>query len=126
MPQPTSPDALMFAAWGSSPAPGVYDYAFDFTTTDRQISGTYNDSAVAYYWGNNRTNAKEIFTYSESYEVTQYLYVTEPPSPGPCGVGRNILPVDKIELLLPYVTMILSAIMLVAIAIIGSRYEKKT
>jgi len=126
VPPPTPPDALMFAAWGSTPAPGVYDYAFDFTTTGRQISGTNNDSSVVYYWGNNRTNAKEISTYGESYEVTQYLYVTEPPSPGPCGVGGNILPVDKIELLWPYVAMILSAVMLVAIAIIGSRYGKKT
>jgi len=124
VPPPTPPDVLMFAAWGSTPSPGVYDYAFDFTTTGRQISGTDNDSAIAYYWGNNRTNAIEIPS-GGSYGVTQYLYVTEPPSPrGPGGVGGNILPVDKIGLLLPYIAMVFSAVTLVAFAVIGSRYRK--
>jgi len=48
-----------------------------------------------------------------------------PPTPGPGGVGGNILPVDKIGVLLPYIAMVFSAVALMAFAMIGSRYKKR-
>jgi len=42
-----------------------------------------------------------------------------------CGVGGDLLPVDKIGLLLPYIAMVLSAAVLMTFAMIGSRYRRK-
>jgi len=43
----------------------------------------------------------------------------------PCGVGGDVLPVDKIGLLLPYIAMAFSVVALVAFAVIGSLYRKR-
>ncbi|MCK5592992.1 hypothetical protein KAI31_02730, partial [Candidatus Bathyarchaeota archaeon] len=79
-PPPTPPDLLQFAAWGSSPSPGLFDFAFDFTPTARTVAGPGLDSAVAYYWGNTDGNAIRLNA-GEGISVTQYLYVIPPPTP---------------------------------------------
>ncbi len=79
VPPPTPPDMLQFAAWGSS-SDGVFGHAFDFALTGLTLAGPDSDSAIAYYWGNNETNAITLNP-SESASVTQYLHVIPPPSP---------------------------------------------
>jgi len=81
-PPPTPPDLLQFAAWGSTPSPGVYDFAFNFTPTGRTIAGAGKDSAITYLWGNNETNAIELSP-GETVSVTQYLYAIPAPAPAP-------------------------------------------
>jgi hypothetical protein len=71
-PPPTPPDLLQFAAWGSSPSPGLFAFAFDFTPTARTVAGPGLDSAVAYYWGNTDGNAIRLNA-GKGVIVTQYL-----------------------------------------------------
>ena len=74
---PTPPDMLQFAAWGSS-GDGVFDHAFDYSPTGQTLAGSGSDSAIAYYWGDDETNAITLSP-GESVSVTQYLYATPPP-----------------------------------------------
>ena len=82
-PPATPPDLLQFAAWGSTPEVGLFDFAFDFTPTGRTIAGSAYDSAVAYYWGNTEGNAIRLEA-EESIIVTQYLYVQQ------TGTGEGV------------------------------------
>ena len=77
VPPATTPDRLQFVAWGSS-GDGVFDHAFDYTPTGQTLAGSGSDSAIAYYWGDDETNAITLSP-GESVSVTQYLYVTPPP-----------------------------------------------
>ena len=76
-PQPTAPDLLQFAAWGSL-GDGVFDHAFDYTPTGQTLAGPGADSAIAYYWGNSEANAMELAP-GGSVSVTQYLQAIPPP-----------------------------------------------
>lgn len=76
-PEPTAPDLLQFAAWGSS-GDGVFDHAFDYTPTGQTLAGAGADSAIAYYWGNTEANAMELAP-GGSVSVTQYLQAIPPP-----------------------------------------------
>jgi hypothetical protein len=69
IPLPTPPDRLVYADWF-----GAYSNAFDYTPTGM----TGMDSAVLYYWGNNRTNAILLVS-GETVSVTEYLYAIPPP-----------------------------------------------
>ncbi len=118
-PPPTPPDLLQFAAWGSKPAPGVYDYAFDFTPSGRTIAGAGNDSAITYLWGNNETNAIELLP-NETVSKTQYLSVLPggPPTPPltptctPMPVVPEMTPIGLIALVgLLLVVVAMSVIM---------------
>jgi len=73
---PTPPDLLQFAAWGFSPSPGLYQYAFDFTPTGRTIAGFGLDSALAYYWGNSDANKIALSAGGGSTSVTTYLFAS--------------------------------------------------
>ena len=77
VPPATTPYRLQFAAWGSS-GDGVFDHAFDYTPTGQTLAGSGSDSAIAYYWGDDETNAITLSP-GETVSVTQYLYVTPPP-----------------------------------------------
>ncbi|MEA1895539.1 MAG: hypothetical protein U9N36_10150 [Euryarchaeota archaeon] len=77
VPPATTPDRLQFVAWGSS-GDGVFDHAFDYTPTGQTLAGSGSDSAIAYYWGDDETNAITLSS-GESDSVTQYLYVAPPP-----------------------------------------------
>ena len=76
-PPATTPHRLQFVAWGSS-GDGVFDHAFDYTPAGQTLAGSDSDSAIAYYWGDDETNAITLCP-GESASVTQYLYVTPPP-----------------------------------------------
>ncbi|MEM2922015.1 MAG: hypothetical protein QXF26_06840 [Candidatus Bathyarchaeia archaeon] len=75
-PKPTPPDVFTFAAWGrnSLPNPGLYDYAWDFTTLNRLVAGAELDSAVAYYWG------PRTLEPDGEMSVTAYIWYS-PPTP---------------------------------------------
>ena len=77
VPSATTPRRLQFVAWGSS-GDGVFDHAFDYTPVGQTLAGAGADSAIAYYWGDDETNAIALSP-GESASVTQYLYVTPPP-----------------------------------------------
>ncbi len=77
VPPATTPHRLQFVAWGSS-GDGVFDHAFDYTPAGQTLAGSGSDSAIAYYWGDDETNAITLSP-GESVSVTQYLYVTPPP-----------------------------------------------
>ena len=77
VPPATTPHRLQFVAWGSS-GDGVFDHAFDYTPAGQTLAGSGSDSAIAYYWGDDETNAMTLSP-GESVSVTQYLYVTPPP-----------------------------------------------
>jgi hypothetical protein len=81
VPPATTPHRLQFVAWGSS-GDGVFDHAFDYTPAGQTLTGSGSDSAIAYYWGDDETNAITLSP-GESVSVTQYMYVTPPP---PLGV----------------------------------------
>ena len=93
VPPATTPDKLQFAAWGSS-GDGVFDHAFDYTPTGQTLAGSGSDSAIAYYWGDDETNAITLSP-GEAVSVTQYLYVTPPP---PLPVP-NLTPVGMLVLI---------------------------
>ena len=76
-PPATTPCILQFVAWGSS-GDGVFNHAFDYTPSGQTLAGSGSDSAIAYYWGDDETNAITLGP-GESASVTQYLYVTPPP-----------------------------------------------
>ena len=77
VPPATTPHRLQFVAWGSS-GDGVFYHAFDYTPAGQTLAGSGSDSAIAYYWGDDETNAMTLSP-GESVSVTQYLYVTPPP-----------------------------------------------
>ncbi|PXF60592.1 MAG: hypothetical protein C4B59_08720 [Candidatus Methanogaster sp.] len=93
VPPATTPDRLQFVAWGSS-GDGVFDHAFDYTPTGQTLAGSGSDSAIAYYWGDDETNAITLSP-GESDSVTQYLYVTPPP---PLPVP-NLTPIGIVTLI---------------------------
>jgi uncharacterized repeat protein (TIGR01451 family) len=69
---PTPPDLFQFDRW-----PSAFPQPFNYAPTAQPIAGPGTDSAVAYFWGDDRNNAKQLVP-GESLELTQYLYV--PPS----------------------------------------------
>ncbi len=90
VPPATTPCRLQFVAWGSS-GDGVFDHAFDYTPSGQALVGSGSDSAIAYYWGCNETNAM-MLSPGESVSVTQYLHVTPPlPVPNLTPIGIAVL-----------------------------------
>ena len=112
-PPPTPPDNITFAAWGSYPSPGLYDYTWNFTVQGRTIAGSGLDSAVAYFW-----MPKEIAP-GEWYNVTAYLFGVSPtPAPTMPSVGGKVeaqLPVRGAKALIALFAVLAILAALVAI-----------
>lgn len=107
-PSPTVPDTFMLAAWGSTPSPGLYDYAYSFTPTSRTIAGTGLDSAVAYYW-----DPVDILP-GATRSVTAYVwcrFITPTPEE---AVGGTIIPASLLMVLAPWIIL---AVMAVAVGL---------
>lgn len=99
-PPPTPPDTFMLAAWGSAPAPGLYDFAYSFTPTGRTVAGPGLDSAVAYYW-----NPVELAP-GAIRSVTAYVWCLYVTAAAPPPVGGYVVAISKLELLTPWIGLI--------------------
>jgi len=89
-PQPTKPDRLALATWGSS-----YLHAYDYNTTSQPVAGmSGTDSAVLYYWdpvnlspGAGREVTAYITTFKEAIETGGGSAVWAPPAEGVLVAG---------------------------------------
>lgn len=89
-PQPTKPDRLALAVWGSS-----YLHAYDYNTTSQPVAGySGTDSAVLYYWdpislspGASREVTAYITTFKEAIETGGSSTVWVPAAEGALVAG---------------------------------------
>ncbi len=103
-PAPTPPDRLVYASWG-----GASGFAFDYTP----VPLTGMDSAVLYYWGK---APNEIFLepMGGSVSVTTYLYAIPPQA---VVVGVEVYPINKLDILAPWLGLGLGLALIPALAI---------